>query len=362
MDISPYGMFFGPIMPLNLLKYRDLSPMARLAWLALAQFAGKNSYCFPSQETLSETLGVSTRNVRYLITELEGEGFIRIEKRQGNRGNIYFFIDHPTLVPDRSQEKPFRIKNDTQEDSFLSQRKNLSSESIDSGKTFPVAQEDPFLLTKPYNIDHVDLKRSEEIDKSKTYLVETLKTGVSTTPAKTRGKRVKPKDLDYGVEIEIIKNSYPPKHRHLVDQAIAGIAKVRKDGSISESVIWGLLTDLKSKPQWAVLQGITIYLRGRYWEDGKRGEKYLLGIIRGQSKCDAAFSELYENPVSEVKTETLKVEVKKRQNLDFKGQPILDDNYQLMIDMQHCVKREDIEEYKSLLEQGLLKKGEFYVS
>lgn len=71
----------------------DLSPSTRLVLLALAEHVHDGVTCFPGQARLAELCGVSDRQVRNLLHELQGRGLIAIEHRPGQGGgrksNVY---------------------------------------------------------------------------------------------------------------------------------------------------------------------------------------------------------------------------------------------------------------------------------
>jgi hypothetical protein len=73
--------------------------------------------------------------------------------------------------------------------------------------------------------------------------------------------------------------------RALVEDALEKIALTRKSGRVSESVVTGLLKKLLVFEPWKVGTGISKYINGEYYLDGK-DERYLLGIIRNVTPRD----------------------------------------------------------------------------
>ena len=65
-----------------------------MCFARLAQYAGRKGRAYPAQETLAAALGVSARQVKRYVAELEAAGLI--EARQGKPGtpNHYVFIEH----------------------------------------------------------------------------------------------------------------------------------------------------------------------------------------------------------------------------------------------------------------------------
>lgn len=77
------------IVPNCVLLNPSLSANATRLFSVLAHFAGKSANCWPGQERLAATLGVSERTIRDARKELEGEGLVRTQRRGMGRTNIY---------------------------------------------------------------------------------------------------------------------------------------------------------------------------------------------------------------------------------------------------------------------------------
>ena len=73
--------------------------------------------------------------------------------------------------------------------------------------------------------------------------------------------------------------------RDLVEKSIDLIAMTRKSGKIAESVLCRYLSQILQYEEWKIGTAITIYLSREYWLD-KKGEKYLLGILRRVTSRD----------------------------------------------------------------------------
>lgn len=68
------------------LKQKTGSPSAKAILLALANYAGSDGDCYPSQERLSDDTEQSVDSVQRRLRELETAGFIYRQHRQGKRG------------------------------------------------------------------------------------------------------------------------------------------------------------------------------------------------------------------------------------------------------------------------------------
>jgi hypothetical protein len=94
-QFNPYRVFYGIYIPEALLQYPHLSAGAKLCYGALCRFAGEKGLCWPSQAQLAATVGgISVRNTRRHLKELESRGFIRVVQMGLHRSNRYAFLWH----------------------------------------------------------------------------------------------------------------------------------------------------------------------------------------------------------------------------------------------------------------------------
>ena len=89
---NPYKVFQGVFAPYRLLERRGLGAGAKLCYIRLLGFAGKDARCYPSLEKLGTSLGVSERQARDYVKELERSGLIVIEQRGLRKTNVYLFV------------------------------------------------------------------------------------------------------------------------------------------------------------------------------------------------------------------------------------------------------------------------------
>jgi hypothetical protein len=107
---NPYKVFQGVFAPYWILEHRGIGTGAKLCYVRLLGFAGKDARCYPSLETLGKSLGVSDRQARDYVKELERAGLIAAEQRGLRRTNVYFFLWTAELeklshsVPDGSDD------------------------------------------------------------------------------------------------------------------------------------------------------------------------------------------------------------------------------------------------------------------
>ena len=78
-------------VPYSVIRHPELSPLAKLTWIALQSYAGRDGTCFPSHAKLATDTGISKRKIILCIQELE-EAVILEVKRRPHRPNIYRLI------------------------------------------------------------------------------------------------------------------------------------------------------------------------------------------------------------------------------------------------------------------------------
>ena len=78
---NPYKVFQGVFAPYWVLEHRGISAGAKLCYIRLLGFGGRDARCYPSLETLGAGLGVSGRQARAYVKELERAGLITVDQR-----------------------------------------------------------------------------------------------------------------------------------------------------------------------------------------------------------------------------------------------------------------------------------------
>lgn len=117
------GMFVGAFIPNALMQFKGLSPLAKLTWARLVQYAGYDGACYPALSTLANEVGKSRRQIQRVLNELEELQFIRREapNREGmgqKQTTRYFFLWHPVFAQSATRDKSVpspsapRVKND----------------------------------------------------------------------------------------------------------------------------------------------------------------------------------------------------------------------------------------------------------
>jgi biotin operon repressor len=76
-------------IPNFILRNSDISIGAKTTYSLFLSYAWHNNYCFPGQETLAQSLGMSIGSVNAFIKELEACGLIEIMRRGQGKTNLY---------------------------------------------------------------------------------------------------------------------------------------------------------------------------------------------------------------------------------------------------------------------------------
>ena len=136
--IDPYKLFMGALVPNWLMQRKEVTSTAKLLYGRLIEYWGRNRKAFPSQKTLAQEIGITDRQVRNCLSELEECGLIYIDRSNKGHVNSYFFPAHPWMHSTLGEKEiegydPQRGAEATQETDFQGGRKSTSYE-IDSNK------------------------------------------------------------------------------------------------------------------------------------------------------------------------------------------------------------------------------------
>ena len=72
-------------IPLSIKNNTKLSSNAKLLYGDIQLLCYKNGYCFATNKHLGDELSVTKRTITRLLTELESNGFIKIEYKKNKR-------------------------------------------------------------------------------------------------------------------------------------------------------------------------------------------------------------------------------------------------------------------------------------
>ncbi|WP_243357573.1 helix-turn-helix domain-containing protein [Fundidesulfovibrio terrae] len=122
---NPWQQFIGAMIPNALMRYPGLSDLAKLVWGRLAQYAGQNGACYPTQATLAIELATNERQIRRALGELVQEQFLEMVTR-GRAGTRYYFLWHPCF--DQAQPLP---KGPTRTTQFVQRVEDIAKNNPD---------------------------------------------------------------------------------------------------------------------------------------------------------------------------------------------------------------------------------------
>jgi len=85
-------------LPYMVLRDKRLKIGARLGYAILLSYAWQDGSTFAGQTRMAEDLGVSVRQLRDYLKELEHFGYIRIKQQGLNKPNLYYILDVKTKL------------------------------------------------------------------------------------------------------------------------------------------------------------------------------------------------------------------------------------------------------------------------
>jgi hypothetical protein len=90
---NPCDVFYGCFIPDWLMCREEVSDGAKLCFGKLAQYAGKNGFCFPFRSTLAKNLGTTERQIARYLSDLKTHKLIEVVRT--GRSSNYYFLKHP---------------------------------------------------------------------------------------------------------------------------------------------------------------------------------------------------------------------------------------------------------------------------
>ena len=85
-------------LPYMVLRDTRLSIGARLSYAVLLMYAWQEGAAFAGQVKMATDVGVSERQLRDYLQELQAKGFIRIKRQGLNKPNLYYILDVKTKL------------------------------------------------------------------------------------------------------------------------------------------------------------------------------------------------------------------------------------------------------------------------
>lgn len=93
-------------LPYMVLRDTDLSIGARLSYAVLLMYAWQDGATFAGQVKMAKDVGVSERQLRDYLQELQSNGYIRIKRQGLNKPNLYYILDVKTKLRREKRSGP----------------------------------------------------------------------------------------------------------------------------------------------------------------------------------------------------------------------------------------------------------------
>jgi hypothetical protein len=79
-------------LPRPIIRAKGLSPLAKLTYALLLDYAWQKGSCFPGQQRMADDLSVSRMTISRVLTELRDYGLIDWRRRGLTMTNVYYIL------------------------------------------------------------------------------------------------------------------------------------------------------------------------------------------------------------------------------------------------------------------------------
>jgi DNA-binding transcriptional regulator YhcF (GntR family) len=83
---------------------KRISPMAKITFAALLDYAWQDGFCFPAQERLARDIGTNEKSIRKYLSELQDLQMIEVKKQGRGLHNIYVINDDAPVLKQVQKE------------------------------------------------------------------------------------------------------------------------------------------------------------------------------------------------------------------------------------------------------------------
>ncbi|RED13924.1 hypothetical protein POI8812_02325 [Pontivivens insulae] len=83
---------------------RRISPMAKITFATLLDYAWQDGFCFPAQERLARDIGTNEKSVRKYLAELQALEMIEVKKQGRGLHNVYILNDTAPVLKEVQKE------------------------------------------------------------------------------------------------------------------------------------------------------------------------------------------------------------------------------------------------------------------
>lgn len=90
---------------------KRISPMAKITFATLLDYAWQDGFCFPAQERLARDIGTNEKSVRKYLAELQELGMIEVKKQGRGLHNVYILNDDAPVLKEVQKELDQEMKD-----------------------------------------------------------------------------------------------------------------------------------------------------------------------------------------------------------------------------------------------------------
>ena len=114
-------------LPYLVLRDTRLSVGARLGYAVLLSYAWQEEACFAGQQKMAKDMGVSERQLRRYLQELEDAAYVRIKRQGLNKPNLYYILEVRTKLKRRRSKADRTPVSDQERTSRSAQERTRTS-------------------------------------------------------------------------------------------------------------------------------------------------------------------------------------------------------------------------------------------
>ncbi len=83
---------------------KRISPMAKITFATLLDYAWQDGFCFPAQERLARDIGTNEKSIRKYLPEIQDLQMIEVKKQGRGLHNIYYINDEAPVLKEVQKE------------------------------------------------------------------------------------------------------------------------------------------------------------------------------------------------------------------------------------------------------------------
>lgn len=83
---------------------KRISPMAKITFAALLDYAWQDGFCFPAQDRLARDIGANEKSIRKYLAELQDLQLIEVRKQGRGLHNVYYINEEAPILKEVARE------------------------------------------------------------------------------------------------------------------------------------------------------------------------------------------------------------------------------------------------------------------